>query len=690
MALKLGEYTLRKPIGRGAMGQVWLARQESLDRLVAVKVLPKELAKDESFLARFRREAKVAASMIHPNVIQIYSFGIEADVPYFAMEFVEGEDLAAKIKKGQGFSVKEAVRIVAGVARALECAQEKGMVHRDIKPANIMIAKNGTVKVMDFGLAKAASVRSAITQAGLIMGTPTYMSPEQGKGRELDVRSDMYSLGIVLYKLLTGDVPFEADTPTAVIFRHIYDPPRPPRELNPDVPGNLEKIVLRLLEKKPEARYATPSELLADLEAFLGGATTSVARPAVSAGPEQTVRTEAIVPDRTPTSVTEPLMAAPAEPAEATQPLSRSTEAAGAYVTTEDEALEFLEDLVSGEDPAVEARAGEVFEKNPGLRGDYAKQLFVHSLLRSQIDQRDRVGRGKRVMRVLSVVGTQEQPVSIAREIRSGPSVMPRTKSPALYYALCGAAVLVVAAVVLFLYVQGAMPEAEAVLDTVRQKSYDNKDRDYKVTLKLYDRRGNTYTLTGDLSVRNGDMMACELTGGPGGRIVVGSDGRKSWVVPAAGPVYAGADTARVQEVDSVAAEIPPLAVEDLLVRSGEFAMRSVGEEGIDWYGRGTPVMVRCTAAPSRTQSRIQEVTYWVDKERGLLVKLVMNLLPGPGNKGHRELTIEYAREEPRTAAYYSYGMHSYGRNLFQGGASEPPRQPDPFGPGPGGGPVPE
>ncbi len=284
MAVKLGEYVLEKRIGKGGMGQVFLAKQESLDRQVAVKVLPKELAKDETFRARFEREAKAAASLIHPNVVQVYSYGIEKGVPYFAMEFVEGEDLSVKLKRGDQHSIQESIRIVRDVSKALECAHHKGMVHRDIKPSNMMIAGDSSVKVMDFGLAKAARVRTSITRAGMIMGTPPYMSPEQGKGDELDVRSDLYSLGVVFYELLTGTVPFQADTPTAVIYQHIYEKPRPIHELSPDVPGPLEDIVMKLLEKKPAERYSDPSQLLADLDAFETGSAVTASMSATPAG----------------------------------------------------------------------------------------------------------------------------------------------------------------------------------------------------------------------------------------------------------------------------------------------------------------------------------------------------------------------------------------------------------------------
>jgi serine/threonine protein kinase/tetratricopeptide (TPR) repeat protein len=313
MAVKLGEYILEKRIGKGGMGQVFLAKQESLDRLVAVKVLPKELAKDDTFRARFEREAKSAASLIHPNVIQMYSFGIEKGVPYFAMEFVEGEDLSIKLKRGDTFDTPTAVQIIRDTSKALECAHRKNMVHRDIKPSNMMVTPEGSVKVMDFGLAKAAKVRTSITQTGLIMGTPPYMSPEQGKGDELDVRSDLYSLGIVFYELLTGSVPFQADTPTAVIYQHIYEKPRYLRDINPEIPEALEAIVLKMLEKNPENRYSDPSSVLADLDAFETGVAVTATLGGVIAQKAQYPKTLEI--DSSPAPSTRPFKIPAGEPA---------------------------------------------------------------------------------------------------------------------------------------------------------------------------------------------------------------------------------------------------------------------------------------------------------------------------------------------------------------------------------------
>ncbi len=267
---QLGDFVLEKKIGHGGMGEVYLAHQVSLDRRVAVKVLPRSLATQENFIERFQREAKAAANLIHPNVIQIYSIGVEQGTPYFAMEYVDGEDLAERLKRVKRLSYEEAVDIVAGVANALACAYEKNIVHRDIKPSNIMLDKNNVVKVMDFGLAKATQGGDQVnlTQSGLIMGTPNYMSPEQARGEPLDCRSDLYSLGVVFYELITGRLPFVADTPAALIYKHAYEEPEPPHVVNPDVPPFLEEIVTRLLAKDPNDRYQNPKALLLDLNEF--------------------------------------------------------------------------------------------------------------------------------------------------------------------------------------------------------------------------------------------------------------------------------------------------------------------------------------------------------------------------------------------------------------------------------------
>jgi tetratricopeptide (TPR) repeat protein len=267
---QLGDFVLDRKVGQGGMGEVYLAHQVSLDRRVAVKVLPRSLASQENFIERFQREAKAAANLIHPNVIQIYSIGVEQGTPYFAMEFVEGEDLSDRLKRVKRLSYEDSVDVVSGVANALACAFEKNIVHRDIKPSNIMLDKNDVVKVMDFGLAKATqgSDQLNLTQSGLIMGTPNYMSPEQAKGESLDCRSDIYSLGVVFYELITGRLPFIADTPAALIYKHAYEEPEQPTTVNRDVPPFLAEISTRMMAKDPNQRYQNPKALLLDLNEF--------------------------------------------------------------------------------------------------------------------------------------------------------------------------------------------------------------------------------------------------------------------------------------------------------------------------------------------------------------------------------------------------------------------------------------
>jgi len=264
--VQLGEYIIEERIGSGGMGQVYRARQPSLDRMVALKVLPRSTAQSAEHVERFYREARNAAKLIHPNIVQIYTVGEDKGVPYFAMEYVIGEDLDRRLQRGEKFSIQETLGIVTSVAMALACAEEHGIVHRDIKPGNIMIDSHGVVKVTDFGLAKAVKVLDTeITQAGFIVGTPTYMAPEQAEGREVDVRTDIYSLGVVFYELLCGRPPFKSDDPATMIYMHVHKAPDPPRTLQPEIPEEVERVCLKCLAKKPEERFQSSAELLAEL-----------------------------------------------------------------------------------------------------------------------------------------------------------------------------------------------------------------------------------------------------------------------------------------------------------------------------------------------------------------------------------------------------------------------------------------
>jgi serine/threonine protein kinase/formylglycine-generating enzyme required for sulfatase activity len=250
-----------RPLGRGGMGAVYMGRQVSLDRPAAIKLLKTDLTDNPEFVTRFHREASLLARLVDAHVVQVFGAG-EADGSHFyATEFVEGEDLAARLKKGHGFGVDEILQVALSVGLALQAAWRHRIVHRDIKPSNILVTADKQIKVMDFGLARAAE--SDLTQSEVIMGTAKYMSPEQATGGALDVRSDLYSLGVVLYELATGRPPFQGETPTSIMYQHVHQIPTPPRQHNDKLPVELETLILRLLAKDPQARFASPESLIA-------------------------------------------------------------------------------------------------------------------------------------------------------------------------------------------------------------------------------------------------------------------------------------------------------------------------------------------------------------------------------------------------------------------------------------------
>ncbi|MFH1229977.1 MAG: SUMF1/EgtB/PvdO family nonheme iron enzyme [Planctomycetota bacterium] len=294
----IGDFEVYKEqlLGKGAWGEVYRGRQISLERPVAVKILKKDLSLDEEFVRRFMREAKCIAQLVDENIIQVYGAGKYEEAYYFAMEFVQGTPLQKFLDRDRKFLPDEIIYIGMCVAKALKAAWESPaqIVHRDIKPSNIMISftsslisahrkegvseslafldvdiKESRVKVMDFGLAKAAtSSGKDATMVGTIIGTPKYISPEQGLGNPADIRSDIYSLGIVLYELSTGRIPFTSDSAVSLVRHHIYDTAMPPRDFNPDLPADLESVIMKCIQKDPNHRYGNPSELLADLEAL--------------------------------------------------------------------------------------------------------------------------------------------------------------------------------------------------------------------------------------------------------------------------------------------------------------------------------------------------------------------------------------------------------------------------------------
>lgn len=258
-------YKILDKVGEGGMALVYKAKDTLLGRLVAIKVLREQYAGDREFVERFRREAQSAASLSHANVVNIYDVGQENGIDYIVMEYVEGRNLKDIIRKQGALPIPVAVDIARQVALALDHAHRHRLVHRDIKPHNILITEDNQVKVTDFGIALAASY-SQLTQSGFVVGTAHYVSPEQAKGGMATAQSDLYSLGVVLYEMLTGRVPFTGDTPVAVALQHVQEPIRPPRALNPEIPYELNRIVLKALAKEPKDRYQTAAEMVADLE----------------------------------------------------------------------------------------------------------------------------------------------------------------------------------------------------------------------------------------------------------------------------------------------------------------------------------------------------------------------------------------------------------------------------------------
>jgi tetratricopeptide (TPR) repeat protein/tRNA A-37 threonylcarbamoyl transferase component Bud32 len=255
----LGGYRILSQIGKGGMATVYKAFQPSLDRYVAIKVLPPYYAaQDETFLKRFRQEARAVARLRHPNILMVLDYGEQDGTTYIVMEYVEAGTLTDRL--GRIMSLAEVTPLIQQVASALDYAHEQGVIHRDVKPSNILLPKPDWPLLTDFGLAKIVGA-THLTQSGTVAGTPAYMSPEQGRGDPLDARTDIYSLGIVLYEMVTGDVPFSAETPMAVIVKHIIEPLPLPRARNPDLPEPVERVVLKALAKDPRDRYATAGEM---------------------------------------------------------------------------------------------------------------------------------------------------------------------------------------------------------------------------------------------------------------------------------------------------------------------------------------------------------------------------------------------------------------------------------------------
>jgi serine/threonine-protein kinase len=307
--LLAGRYRVEHLIGRGGMADVHLGQDTRLGRRVAIKLLKSSLANDPTFRMRFRQEAQAASRMTHPTIVRVFdageetvleSGGGEAQLPFIVMEFVDGKMLKDLIKDGP-MSAAEAGHIIGGILTALEYSHRAGVVHRDIKPGNVMVTRNGQIKVMDFGIARAISDSSAtVAQTTAILGTAQYFSPEQAKGETVDARSDIYSTGVVLFEMLTGRPPFRGDSAIAVAYQHVSERPETPSRLNPKLTEQMDAVVLRALEKDKTKRYSSAAEFRDDVDAVLAGRTPTARLPtieletelfgAAAVTPEDTVR----------------------------------------------------------------------------------------------------------------------------------------------------------------------------------------------------------------------------------------------------------------------------------------------------------------------------------------------------------------------------------------------------------------
>jgi serine/threonine protein kinase/tetratricopeptide (TPR) repeat protein len=308
---QLGPYQIVEPLGEGGMASVYKAYQPSMERYVALKILPRHFANDPEFISRFSQEARVIANLQHPHILPVHDFGEAEGYTYLVMRFVEGGTLSDWLKNRHPLPLNKIRSIMTQVGGALHYAHAQGVIHRDIKPSNILVDQWDNCLLTDFGLAKMVASTARLTQTGGILGTPAYMSPEQGLGQQIDHRSDLYSLGVVLYQMAVGDLPYQAETPMAVVIKHIHDPLPPPRRRQPDLPEAIELVILKSLAKNPDERYATAGQMVKALQSA-----TEAPTVAKAAAPE----TEVVPPLQTPDAaetVVEPF------PAEETLPLDK-------------------------------------------------------------------------------------------------------------------------------------------------------------------------------------------------------------------------------------------------------------------------------------------------------------------------------------------------------------------------------
>lgn len=323
---KIGQYEIVAKIGEGGMAQVYKAYQASMNRYVAIKVLPHQSTQDTNFIKRFKGEAQAIANLEHSHILPVHDFGLQDDIYYLVMRYIDSGTLADLMKQDKALPVERSLQIIIDVAKALDYAHSQGIIHRDIKPSNILIDPHGDVLLSDFGLAKMITEtnETRLTKTGMVVGTPDYMSPEQATDEPIDGSSDIYSLGVVLYELLTGQLPFDGTTPMSVVIKHVREPVPPPRQVNPTIPEGLEQIIMQAMAKKPSQRYQSAGEFAQALQQALanpqmGPETSQPIAPSPPAESPNLPKATAVLPkddnsDKTVPTQKIPVRAGPSKP----------------------------------------------------------------------------------------------------------------------------------------------------------------------------------------------------------------------------------------------------------------------------------------------------------------------------------------------------------------------------------------